>query len=53
MERTKLSVIEKLAEAKADSQERRLTGAWKGLYYGYIFGFQEAESIILKESLTK
>ena len=34
--------IKKKAEVKADSQERRLTSAWNGLYYGYIFGYQDA-----------
>ena len=38
----KLEEIKKLAEEKADSQERRLTSAWQGIYYGYIFGYQDA-----------
>ena len=40
--KTPLKKIKKLAEEKADSQERRLTSAWHGLYYGYIFGYQDA-----------
>ena len=36
-----LEQIKKLAEQKADSQERRGCGAWHGLYQGFIYGYQE------------
>ena len=45
--------IKKLAEEKADSQERRGCSAWNGLYYGYIFGYQDAQdkSLLYDSSL--
>lgn len=48
---TNISAIRKLAEEKADLQERRGTSAWSGFYYGFIIGFQEAERLSeLKDS---
>ncbi len=41
--RMDLEKIKKLAEKKADSQERRGTGAWHGIYHGFFLGWQDSE----------
>jgi hypothetical protein len=47
----KIEKLKKLAEQKADSQERRGTRTWNGMYYGFIYGWQACEKNV-KEVLT-
>jgi len=38
-----IETLQKLAIIKANEQEKRGSTEWHALYYGYIFGFQEAD----------
>ena len=46
MEKMTIDDVMKMAQQKADEQERRGTSAWHGVYYGYIFGFQKAFEMV-------
>jgi hypothetical protein len=42
-EEMEIEELKKLAEQKANSEERRWGSAWGGLYYGFIYGWQACE----------